>query len=260
MNKLSGEIVIVTGGAGMLGNQYCQAIREINGFPVSLDIKYEKTVAFKEDILEICCDISSESQVMLALQHVKENLPDKPIYGLINNACIDPKFEKDSPNSPNSRLECYPSDFFDWEIAVGLKGAFLCTKHFGAEMASNGRGSIINISSVLGLVAPNQALYKKEGVSENEQPCKPVTYSIIKHGIIGLSKYTATYWAHRGIRCNTLAPGGVYNNHCNEFVEKLLKYIPLAKMAEKSSYNEAIKFLLTDASSYMTGAVLQMDG
>ena len=127
-------------------------------------------------------------------------------------------------------------------------------------MAKNGRGSIVNISSVLGHVAPNQNLYKKEGLLDAQQSVKPVTYSVIKHAIIGLTRYTSSYWAAKGVRCNTLSPGGVYNGHSDDFVEKLSKYIPLGRMAYRNEYNSAIQFLLSDASSFMTGATLQIDG
>ena len=120
-------------------------------------------------------------------------------------------------------------------------------------MVTNGHGSIINISSVLGHVAPNQSLYSEK------QP-KPITYSVVKHGIIGLTRWTATYWALKGVRCNALSPGGVYVNQSDEFIQKLSKHIPMGRMAQKNEYNNAIQFLLTDASSYENGAILNVDG
>lgn len=255
--ELQGEVVVITGGAGLLGKQYVEAVHEIGGIPVILDVNES---AIKDvGCNALLCDITSEDQVSEALKAIKEEFQKVP-YGLINNAAIDPKFEKSSQNTSKTRLEAYPIDFWDKELDVGLKGAFLCTKHFGAEMANNGRGSIINISSVLGHVAPNQALYSKDGLTDEEQTVKPVTYSVIKHAIIGLTRYTATYWANKGVRCNALSPGGVWNNHSEEFVQKLSKYIPLGRMAKSDEYNNAIQFLLTDASSFMTGAVLQIDG
>ena len=253
--KLHGEAVFITGGAGLLGSEYVKAVQEINGFPVVLDIK----APADKNTVHVPCDITKEKDIVKALKTIKSEYK-RPVYGLINNAAIDPKFDRSAPGQQSARLEAYARDAWDTEIAVGLTGAFLCTKIFGPEMARLGKGSIVNISSVLGCVAPDQALYRKEGVADQEQPVKPVTYSVIKHGIIGLTKYTATYWASKGVRCNALAPGGVYTTHPDEFVQKLKHYIPLGRMAKRSEYNCAVQFLLTDASSFMTGAVLNLDG
>ena len=268
MQNLNGQIVVITGGSGMLGCRYMKAVEDVGGYPINLDIFNisEDTIdggnyySLNDTYGEIHCDITKEEHIKNALSVIKRCLTNKPIYGLINNAAIDPKFDKASPDTPKMRLECYSRDFWDKEIAVGLTGAFLCTKHFGSEIAKNGKGSIINISSVLGLIAPNQDLYKKEGIEDDLQSVKPITYSVIKHAIIGLTRYTATYWAGKGVRCNAVCPGGVYNDHPSDFVNKLSKYIPLGRMAEKGEYNELIKFLLTDASSFMTGAVIPIDG
>ena len=136
----------------------------------------------------------------------------------------------------------------------------LCSKVFGYEMSKNGYGVILNISSDLGIIAPDQRLYLKDGVAENEQPVKPVTYSVIKHGLIGLTKYLATYWADKGVRCNALCPGGIYNNQPDEFVKTISNLIPLGRMAHKDEYKAAVIFLVSDASSYMTGVNLAIDG
>ena len=146
------------------------------------------------------------------------------------------------------------------DLAVGLRGAFLCSQVFGKKMAQQGKGVIVNISSDLGLVAPDQRIYKKEGVPENQQPVKPVTYSVIKTGLIGLTRYLATYWADCGVRVNTLCPGGIEAGQPEEFKERLHSKIPLGRMADKDEYKGAILFLVSDASSYMTGATLTMDG
>ena len=253
--QLNGEIVIVTGAQGLLGTRYIDAIQEIGGFAVSLDLNCKRT---SNANLHLDCDITDEKQLEAVLVELKKR--NRPIYGLINNAALDPKVVGNTLGASPNRLESFSRQVWDLELAVGLTGAFLCTKIFGSEMAKNGRGSIINISSVLGHVAPNQALYRKEGLPDEQQNVKPVTYSVVKHGIIGLSRYTATYWGTSGVRCNTLSPGGVFNGHSDDFVEKLSKYIPLGRMADRSEYNSAIQFLLTDASSFMTGAVLQIDG
>ena len=142
---------------------------------------------------------------------------------------------------------------------MGLTGSMLCSKVFGTEMANNGKGVILNISSDLGIIAPDQRIYKKEGLPENKQPVKPVTYSVIKHGLIGLTKYLATYWPGK-VRCNALCPGGIYADQPEDFVQRLTDLIPLGRMAKNDEYKGAVQFLCSDASAYLNGAVIAMDG
>ena len=149
---------------------------------------------------------------------------------------------------------------WDFQLKVGLKGAMLCSQVFGQEMAKRGEGIILNIASDLSVFAPDQRLYKKDGLRPDQQPVKPVTYSVIKHGLIGLTKYLATYWAEQGVRCNALYPGGVYNGQSDEFVQKLIELIPLKRMASKDEYRGAVQFLCSDASAYMNGQNFVMDG
>lgn len=255
MNNLEGKTIIVTGGKGLLGSQYMEAIKELKGYPVSLDIRLD----YKDEFLDkeqghLKCNIADVQEVERALKYIKSDDKNKnrTIYGLINNAAINPKFEGKPDSFPY--LEEYPLDSWKNELDIGLTGALICTKIFGREMIKNREGSIINISSLLGVVAPNQNFYAELNA------VKPVGYTIIKHAIIGLTRHTATEWAKYNIRCNALAPNGVFNNHSEDFVQKLIKYIPLGRMARKEEYNEAIKFLLTDGSSFMTGHTLVIDG
>ena len=179
---------------------------------------------------------------------------------MINNAAINPVVDKNQKMYP-SRLENFSNARWDLELSVGLTGAFNCSKIFGSEMVKNNiKGIIINIASDLSVIAPNQNLYKKNGINEQFQEVKPVTYSVIKHGLLGLTKYLATYWASSGIRCNSLSPGGVLNNQNDEFLEKINDLIPLGRMAIKNEYKSAIQFLSSDASSYMNGHNLVIDG
>jgi NAD(P)-dependent dehydrogenase (short-subunit alcohol dehydrogenase family) len=145
-------------------------------------------------------------------------------------------------------------------MAVGLTGAFLCSQTVGSYLAGHGGGVILNIASDLGVIAPDQRLYRQEGVAAEQQPVKPVTYSVIKHGLIGLTKYLATYWAEQNVRVNALSPGGIYTNQPEAFVKKLTRLIPLGRMASSDEYRAAVLFLVSDASSYMTGANLSVDG
>jgi NAD(P)-dependent dehydrogenase (short-subunit alcohol dehydrogenase family) len=149
---------------------------------------------------------------------------------------------------------------WDADLNVGLKGAFLCARSIGAIMAEQGSGVIVNIASDLGVIAPDQRLYRREGVAPDQQPVKPVTYSIVKTGLIGLTRYLATYWCDRGVRCNALSPGGVENGQPGDFVTRLSSLIPLGRMARADEYQGALLFLCSDASTYMNGQNLVVDG
>lgn len=253
--KLNGELVIVTGGAGLLGLEYCKAIQEIGGTPVALDIKpLDEVRKLYGKLIYLHCDITDLVQVNAVLSALQQSFPDKPIYGLVNNAALDPKVQGSQLSSQGNRLETVSLDTWNKELSVGLTGAFLCTQVFGAEMIKNKRGVIINVSSVLGLLAPNQTFYEQFNTT------KPVGYTVVKHAIVGLTKHTATEWAKYGVRCNCIAPAGVFNGHSDEFTGALAKRIPLGRMADKKEYNSIVQFLLTDASSYMTGSVVSIDG
>ena len=249
----------------MLGEKHAETIAEFGGTPILLDIEkkigFEKAQRISNEYQVDCeyqfCDITDESQIL----NVRDSLLSKfgQIDILINNAAIDPKVKKQSGKNL-SRLENFPLNQWNLELGVSLTGAMICSKIFGYEMAKKGTGVILNISSDLGVIAPDQRLYKKEGFNENEQPVKPVTYSVIKHGLIGLTKYLATYWADKGVRCNALCPGGIYNNQPDEFIKKISKLIPMRRMANSDEYKAAVIFMVSDASSYMNGSVVSMDG
>lgn len=261
------KICIITGGAGLLGRQHATAVIEGEGIPVLLDIsddalkeaeKYLKGL-YPEATVELYkTDIVSEDQLKL----VREDLLAK--YGhidiLINNAANNPKMEEHSANLGNIRFDNFPMDIWMNDLAVGLTGAFLCAKVFGKAMEDQRQGVILNISSDLGIIAPDQRIYRKEGVEEKDQTIKPVTYSVIKHGLIGLTKYLATYWAEKGIRVNAVCPAGVENGQNEEFMSKLTNLIPMGRMAKADEYQCTVLYMISDASSYMTGATVIVDG
>jgi NAD(P)-dependent dehydrogenase (short-subunit alcohol dehydrogenase family) len=141
-----------------------------------------------------------------------------------------------------------------------LTGAFLCSQAFGAEMALRGKGVILNIASDLALISPDQRIYREPGLPEDSQPAKPITYSVVKAGLVGMTRWLATWWADKGVRVNAISPGGVSNDQPEEFVKRLTSLIPLGRMASADEYRAAVLFLCSDASSYMTGANLVIDG
>ena len=203
-------------------------------------------------------DITEEASLREAAKYITQECG--PVYGLVNNAANNPKVEGGAANMRAIQFENFPLSMWLGDIAVGLTGSFLCAKVFGAAMAEQGRGVILNISSDLGIIAPDQRIYRKEGLADNEQTIKPVTYSVIKHGLLGLTKYLATYYADKGIRCNALCPAGVYNGQDEGFLRKLTNLIPLGRMARADEYKSTVLYLLSDASSYMTGSTMIVDG
>jgi NAD(P)-dependent dehydrogenase (short-subunit alcohol dehydrogenase family) len=263
--RLDGRVAIITGGGGLLGYQHAAAIASLGGLPVLVDIdaaSLERNAALltKEagcTPLRLVADITKLDSVQVACDRVLNQHGKVDI--LINNAARNPKVENDS-GKDFSRLENLPWDQWQLDLDVGLGGAFNCAKVFGAQMAKRGRGVIVNIASDLGVIAPDQRLYRVEGRAPDQQPVKPVTYSVVKHGLIGLTQYLATYWHEQGVRCNALSPGGVYAGQNDVFVSKLTNLIPLGRMAEVDEYRGAIAFLCSDASAYMNGANLIMDG
>ena len=262
--SLEEKIVVITGAAGLLGRQHAEAIASAGGTPVLLDLAAEPVEKMAADLqvrfgvpaAAWAVDITRENEIEGNCAAVMRRFGR--LDGLINNAANNPKIE-DGNDRNFSRLENFPQAVWDADIAVGLTGAFLCAKHYGSAIAHRG-GSIVNISSDLGVIAPDQRLYRRPGLSEEQQPVKPVTYSVTKTGLIGLTRYLATYWADRGVRCNALCPGGVENNQDADFLDSVIARIPMGRMARKDEYRGVLIFLLSEASSYMNGAVVNVDG
>jgi len=263
--RLDGRVAVITGGAGLLGYQHAATIAGLGGIPVLLDINGEALAANAARLAEETgCQASTwvaDITDLQALEAVGQQLLAEHgrVGILINNAARNPKVES-AGDKDFSRLEHFPWEQWQLDLNVGLGGAFNCAKVFGAQMAQQGRGVIVNIASDLGVIAPDQRLYRVEGREAEQQSVKPVTYSVVKHGLIGLTKYLATYWCEQGVRCNALSPGGVYAGQNDVFVSKLTQLIPLGRMAEADEYRGAIAFLCSDASTYMNGANLVMDG
>lgn len=263
---LTGRVAVITGGGGLLGVRHAKAIAEMGGIPVLADLHGEHARARAGEIADtygiaatgLALDITDARSVSDALEGLLKTYGRIDI--LINNAANDPKVGATTAGPHWSRLEYFSEDAWNQDIAVGLTGSFICSKIIGSEMARRGRGVILNIASDLGVIAPDQRIYRRDGVADDEQPVKPVSYSVVKHGLIGLTRYLATYWADRGVRVNALSPGGVYTNQDEAFVKVLSERIPLGRMAQVDEYKAAVVFLVSDASSYMTGANLVIDG
>lgn len=264
---LTGRVALITGAAGLLGPQHAAALAECGARVVMTDVD----VAALETACASLRDAFGNGAVAAAsmdvtdpdsIREVERNMraENGGIDILVNNAAVDPKVEDQRGIANASRLETLPLSEWNRQLAVGLTGAFLCSRIFGARMAEKGSGVILNIASDLSVIAPDQRLYRLEGVPEDRQPVKPVTYSVIKTGLIGLTRYVAAYWADRGVRANALSPGGVYAGQPDEFVVRLGNLIPLGRMAAETEYRAAVQFLCSDASAYMTGQNIVMDG
>jgi NAD(P)-dependent dehydrogenase (short-subunit alcohol dehydrogenase family) len=261
--SLAGKAIVVTGGAGLLGIKHAQAIADAGALPVILDINQAALDAASSKItgtsvLALRCDITSKSDVQQCLQTVIAH--HGRVDGLVNNAANDPKVGPGADAKKLTRFENMSVDYWNADMAVGLTGAFLCAQVFGHHMATHGGGVIVNVASDLAVIAPDQRLYRVPGLPADSQPVKPVTYSVVKSGLVGLTKYLATYWADANVRVNAISPGGVYNGQNDDFVKELASRIPMGRMAHQDEYQASLVYLLSDASSYVTGFNLVVDG
>ena len=251
------KIALVTGAAGLLGRYHTEALLEDGYTVIATDL--DENVLDSELSFMNCPDLILKKLDVTNDEDIQKISIEFNVDVLINNAAIDAKVGIDGLDDLG-RLEDFSKERLFKEIDVGLMGAVLCSKHFGSRMAESDGGVIVNIASDLSVISPKQSLYSSGGkIMESLEPVKPVTYSIIKHGLIGLTKYLATYWPGK-VRCNALSPGGVKTHQSNEFLLKINKEIPMKRMADQTEYKGAIKFLCGDSSSYMNGHNLIMDG
>lgn len=265
---LTGKTALITGGAGLLGMEHAAALLESGATVVLTDVSKNLLVIARESliheadasrVLTNVMDVSRPDSIRTVAQEL--TVSGLRVDILVNNAAIDHKVSGDQGMLETSRLEHFSLDQWNIELAVGLTGAFLCSKIFGSAMAQDSRGGVIlNIASDLSVFSPDQRLYRKEGLADDMQPVKPVTYSVIKAGLVGLTLYLATYWAGKGVRCNALSPGGVYTGQANEFVQRLTSLIPMSRMANHDEYRAAVQFLCSNASAYLNGQNIVMDG
>ena len=260
---LKNRVAVVTGGMGQLGVEYGLALAErgvkVAAFDVTDVPKVRSAeIAKAKKAGKMRCyrvDITRRESVRDGLRQVMERWACPHI--LINNAAIDSP--PDAPPSEVGPFEEYPEASFDKVMSVNVKGTFVCCQVIGGAMAKAGRGSIVNVSSIYGILSPCQDIYefrRKKG----EVFYKPVAYSTSKSAILNLTRYLATYWAKKGVRVNTLTPSGIFNNQSPEFLEAYQARMPIGRMAKAGELVGPVVFLASDASSYMTGANLVVDG
>ncbi len=267
--NLSGKVIIITGAAGLLGRKHAEVIAAYGGNPILLDLSLNSVNEYANELNNkygvksagFMVDITNESQI----ENNVKKLVDiyGKIDGLVNNASInlDKPSEEGNVQHNTTRIENFALEAWNKEIAVGLSGAFLCAKHYGYQISQNPNGgSIINISSDLGLISPDQRLYMKSNVSDEQQSVKPVTYSVVKTGLIGLTRYLATYWAEQNVRCNAMCPGGVDNKLPADFMKNVESRIPMGRLAKENEYQSTLLWMLSDSSSYLNGSVVSIDG
>lgn len=261
--SLEGRIAVVTGGLGQLGREYTRSLANAGARVAVLDVAGDSdrlrsafgswvdgglVALFKADVI-------SRRQLEEALAAITAlwGVPDI----LVNNAALDSP--PDASSAENGPFETYPEASWDRVMEVNVKGTMLCCQVFGGAMAHQGRGSIINIASIYGAVSPDQSIYEYRR-RRGEVFFKPVAYSASKSAIYNLTRYLATYWGARGVRVNTLTLAGVFNNQEEAFLQEYTRRVPIGRMARPDEYSGAVQFLASDASSYMTGSTLTLDG
>ena len=263
---LTGRVALVTGAAGLLGREHASALLDAGAVVFLADIReaeVRSAVAWlcangRPRARALTMDVTNRESIARSLQDILR--AEGRLDILVNNAAVDPKVDRNRSPQAGSRLEQQSIDDWNHQLDVGLTGAFLCAQILGTHMAAAGGGVILNIASDLSVISPDQRLYRTDGVAEDQQPVKPVSYSVIKTGLIGLTRYLATYWAAQGVRVNALSPGGVFVAQPPDFVDRLVERIPLKRMAQPDEYHGAVQFLCSDASRYMTGQNIVIDG
>lgn len=264
---LTGRVAIITGGAGLLGRQHAAAIAAAGGHAVLVDLRHDETVRAADEVarasgvraLGVAADITVKTEVERMVAETMAAFGRIDI--LINNAAMTVKGGGDRSDEYFAPFVDYPLDLWERALQVNLTGTFLCCQAVGRQMVAQQRGVILNIASDVGTISPDHRIYEGVTSPHTGKPFNtPASYATTKAGLISLTRYLATYWAPAGIRVNALSPGGVYADHDAQFVSNLTARIPMARMAGVDEYRGAVLFLVSDASSYMTGANLIVDG
>ena len=259
---VDGRVIIITGGSGLIGKEYVRVLTELGAKVVICDIDEAAATALAkkvgtDKVLFVKTDISDKASVEAMVQQTIDTFGK--IDGLVNNAALDPKFDPEHAAKHTLTFENFPLEMWQQALDVNMTGMFLCSQAVAPHMLKQGKGSVVNVSSTYGMCGPDQRLYIKDD-PDAPVSIKPVTYTVTKSAVFGLTKYLATYWGDKGIRVNTLTIGGVFNNHEDEFVRRYSYKTPLGRMAQADEYCGALVYLLSDASSYMTGSNFVIDG
>jgi NAD(P)-dependent dehydrogenase (short-subunit alcohol dehydrogenase family) len=262
--SLAGRVAVVTGALGLLGKQHCLALAAAGAHVVVADLdgtasdEYARSLRSQSfpEALGIGVDITSPDSVKTMRDAIIARFGKIDV--LVNNAAINDMFENPAAAADQSRFEAYPLELWKRSLEVNVTGTFLCSQIIGTGMARQKSGSIINIASTYGIVAPDQSLYRRpDGTQEF---FKSAAYPVTKAAVISFTRFLAAYWGSAGVRANSLSPGGVENAQDEFFVRTYAARTPLGRMAVPEDYRGAIVFLASDASRYMTGANLVVDG
>jgi 2-deoxy-D-gluconate 3-dehydrogenase len=257
---LAERVVILTGAAGLLGRSYAAALVAAGARVALADVRggavKDLAAGFDARVaVPIEADVTDPQSVRAMVSRTRE------VFGrvdvLVNNAALDPKFDRDTAAEHAATFETFPLEAWHAALGVNLTGMFLCCQAVAPVMLAQGRGVIVNIGSIYGMVGPDQRLYETAGAGP---VFKPVTYSVTKSAVYGLTRYLAAYWARKNLRVNALTLGGVEHEQEPAFVQRYGERVPLGRMARPDEYSGALVFLASDASSYMTGANLVVDG
>jgi NAD(P)-dependent dehydrogenase (short-subunit alcohol dehydrogenase family) len=258
--SLKNKVAVVTGALGLIGKNHCFALAEAGADVVVCDLDNSQCISFAESLphpgFGIEADITKKNSVEKLRDKVLNNFGKIDI--LVNNAAINDMFENPLAAAEQSKFENYPLEMWQKSLDVNVTGMFLCSQILGTKMAEQKSGSIINIASTYGIVAPDQSLYKNP---QGEQSFyKSAAYPVTKGAVISFTRFLAAYWGNKGVRVNTLSPGGVENSQEDFFIKNYSNKTPLKRMAKPTDYKGALIFLASDASNYMTGANLVVDG
>ena len=260
---LDGRVVVVTGGLGQLGGQFARALREAGARVAVIDRTEDPeaisaqfgALAQDEAFMFLAADVADRESLLAAHRRIRDRWEEPT--GLINNAALDSP--PGAPPEENGPFESYPESSWDTVMAINAKGPFLCCQVFGGAMAASAGGSIVNVASIYGLLSPDQGLYEYRR-QRGEIFFKPVAYSASKSSLYNLTRYLAVYWGSKNVRVNTVTFAGVFNNQDEEFLQRYCAKVPMGRMAMPTDYNGTIVFLMSDASAYMTGSNLTVDG
>ncbi|UCH64593.1 MAG: SDR family oxidoreductase [Ignavibacterium sp.] len=258
--SLDNKVALVTGALGLIGRHHCEALAEAGANVVVCDLDSVKCIDFAKTLpqksIGVAADITKKKSVKELLDKVTKEFGQIDV--LVNNAAINDMFENPQAAAEQSKFENYPLELWQKSLDVNVTGMFLCSQIIGSTMAEAGSGSIINVASTYGIVAPDQSLYQKPDGTQSFY--KSAAYPVTKGAVISFTRFLAAYWGEKGVRVNTLSPGGVENNQDEYFIENYKRKTPLGRMAQPNEYKGALIFLASDASSYMTGANLVVDG